>query len=63
MEQDTQCRLNGDEEIPVGPKLQPSPAPTDDVHEYPPLPVVLLVVCGLYIAMFLVSLVRSQPTR
>ena len=44
-------------------KSDPQPPTTigedeDDTHEHPPMRTVVIIMCALYIAMFLVSLVR-----
>jgi hypothetical protein len=39
-------------------EVQPSSSTgEDDTHEYPPMRMVVIIMCALYIAMFLVSLV------
>jgi len=59
MGQDDQGHPGGDNEVPAETTDTQisSPNSINETHEYPPLPTVLLVICGLYIAMFLVSLV------
>jgi len=62
MVQNEQSCSSNDKEIPIDTTANQTSSPdsTNETHGYPPLPTVLLVMCGLYIAMFLVSLVSLR---